>query len=104
VSKPKYVVRLLRVAEDDLNDIVTYIAAENPIAAEVIAAKIERNLLYLSTHHFIGRVPDEEELARLGYRYLIVQDYLIFYTIEGQTILVHRIIHGARDYLRLLKN
>jgi len=102
VSKPKYVVRLLQVAEDDLNDIVTYIAAENLIAAEVIATKIEKNLSHLSTHPFIGRVPDEGELARLGYRYLIVQDYLIFYTIEGQTIFVHRIIHGARDYLRLL--
>jgi toxin ParE1/3/4 len=38
----------------------------------------------------------------MGYRYLIVADYLVFYTFEEQTVLVHRIIHGARDYLRLL--
>ncbi|MBL7995484.1 type II toxin-antitoxin system RelE/ParE family toxin, partial [bacterium] len=37
-----------------------------------------------------------------GYRYLIVDNYLIFYTIEEETIFVHRIIHGARDYRRLL--
>lgn len=102
MKQAKYVVRLLQVAEDDFNDIVTYIASENLATAEVIAAKIEKNLSYLCNHPFMGRVPTEEELARLGYRYLIVQDYLVFYTIEGQTILVHRIIHGARDYIKLL--
>lgn len=102
MKQPKYVVRLLQIAEDDLNEIVTYIAAENLTAAEALATKIEKNLSHLSNHPFIGRVPEEEELVRLGYRYLIVHDYLIFYTIEGQTILVHRIMHGARDYLRLL--
>ncbi|KAF0144333.1 MAG: RelE/StbE family addiction module toxin [Nitrospirae bacterium] len=102
MKQHRYAVRLLEIAEDDLNEIVTYIAAENFTAAEALAAKIEKNLSHLSVHPFIGRVPEEEELTRLGYRYLIVQDYLIFYTIEGQTILIHRIIHGARDYLRLL--
>ncbi len=102
MKQPKYAVRLLQIAEDDLNEIVTYIAAENLTAAEAIAARIEKNLSHLCNHPFIGRVPEEEELVRLGYRYLIVQDYLIFYTIEGQTILIHRIMHGARDYLRLL--
>ncbi|MDP3110860.1 MAG: type II toxin-antitoxin system RelE/ParE family toxin [Thermodesulfovibrionales bacterium] len=102
MKQPKYAVRLLQIAEDDLNEIVSYIAAENLTAAEAVAAKIEKNLLHLSDHPFIGRVPEEDELTGLGYRYLIVQNYLIFYTIEGQTILIHRMIHGARDYLRLL--
>ncbi|MEK6581189.1 MAG: type II toxin-antitoxin system RelE/ParE family toxin [Nitrospirota bacterium] len=102
MKQPKYVIRLLQIAEDDLNEIVTYIAAENLTAAEALAAKIGKNLSHLSNHPFIGRVPEEDELTRLGYRYLIVHDYLIFYTIEGQTILIHRIMHGARDYLRLL--
>ena len=38
----------------------------------------------------------------MGYRFLVVQNYLIFYTVENHTIWVHRIIHGARDYLSLL--
>jgi len=38
----------------------------------------------------------------MGYRFLVVQNYLIFYTIEDRTIWVHRILHGARDYLSLL--
>jgi toxin ParE1/3/4 len=102
VSKPKYTLRLLRAAEDDFNEIITYISAENRAAAEMITTKIEQNLIRLSFYPYLGKVPKDEELSRLGYRFLVVENYLIFYTIEGQTILIHRIIHGARDYLSLL--
>ena len=101
MRRPKYTVRLLRVAEGDLTEIVTYLAADRPSAAEALAAKVEKNLNLLSHNPHLGRVPKEEELARLGYRYLVVQSYLIFYTLEGRTIFVHRILHGARDYLSL---
>ncbi|MEW5798569.1 MAG: type II toxin-antitoxin system RelE/ParE family toxin [Bacteroidota bacterium] len=101
MSRTNYNVRLLRVAEQDLVEIVTYIAADRPSAAEAVATKIEKSLTLLSKNPHLGRIPNEEELLRLGYRYLIVQNYLVFYTIEEQTIYVHRILHGARDYLRL---
>ena len=101
MSQPDYDVRLLRVAEDDLVEIVAYIATDRPSAAEKLADKIEKNLGLLSKHPHLGRIPGEEDLARQGYRYLVVDNYLIFYTIEEKAILVHRILHGARDYLRL---
>jgi toxin ParE1/3/4 len=102
VRRIKNTIQLLGVAEDDLNDIITYIAADNIPAAESILAKIEKSLSCLSRHPYLGKIPHEEELARLGYRFLVVQNYLIFYTIEEQTILIHRILHGARDYLHLI--
>ena len=101
MKKPEYTVRLLRIAEDDLFEIVNYIAAERPSAANALATKIEKNLNLLSKNSQLGRIPNEEELMRLGYRYLVIQNYLIFYTIEEQVIYVHRILHGARDYLSL---
>ena len=101
MSQPEYTVRLLLVAEEDLAEIVTYIAAERPSAAEALATKIEKNLTLLAKNPHLGRVPNEQELMRLGYRYLIVQNYLVFYMIADQTIYVHRILHGARDYLSL---
>jgi len=101
VSQPEYGIRLLRVAEDDLTEILTYIAADRPSAAEIVLSKIEKNLSLLSKNPHLGRIPKEEDLARLGYRYLVVDNYLIFYIIEEQTIYVHRVVHGARDYLRL---
>ncbi len=102
MKQPKYAIRFLQAAEDDFREIITYIALDNPSAAEAVADKIENSLSNLSAYPLLDKIPNEEELANMGYRFLIVQNYLIFYTIEGHTIWVHRIIHGARDYLSLL--
>jgi len=102
VSKHRYRTRLLKAAEEDLTEIVAYIAVDNPIAADQVATKIEKAISLLAENPYLGRIPDDEKLVNLGYRFLIVQDYLTFYTIEERTIFVHRIIHGARDYQRIL--
>jgi len=98
----KYQIRLLRIAEEDFTEIVKFIADDNPTAAEAIANKIEKNLKLLSDNPHLGRIPRDEEIRNLGYRYIIVQNYIIFYTIEDRTILIHRILHGARNYKSLL--
>ncbi len=102
MSQRKYAVRLLRIAENDLAEIVAYIAAEQPAAAVGQLTKIEKTLGLLKKNPYLGKLPNDERLLRLGYRCLIIDDYLAFYTVEGQTVFVHRIIHGARDYLALL--
>ena len=102
MKQSKYTIRLLQAAEKDFKEIITYIALDNPSAAEAIAENIEKSLSNLSTYPLIGKIPNEEELVTIEYRFLVVQNYLIFYTIEDHTIWVHRIIHGARDYLSLL--
>lgn len=50
----------------------------------------------------LGPVPRDPDIAQLGYRYLIIGEYLAFYKIEGSQILIHRILHGARDYSEIL--
>jgi plasmid stabilization system protein ParE len=100
MNPPEYSIRLLRIAEEDLADIVLYIAADRPTAADRIASKIEKNLKLLLRNPHLGRVPSDRRLMELRYRYLVVEDYLIFYTLDDTNILVHRILHGARDYLR----
>lgn len=102
MSLRKYAVRLLRIAENDLAEIIAYIAAEQPSAAAGQLAKIERTLGLLSKNPYLGKLPNDEHLIKLGYRCLIIDDYLAFYTVEGQIIFVHRIIHGARNHLSLL--
>ena len=77
-------IRLLKIAEEDFTEIVTFIASENPIAAIAIADKIEKNLELLSENPLLGRIPRDEDIRNLGYRYLIVQNYIIFYTIENR--------------------
>jgi len=98
----KFQIRLLKIAEEDFTEIIKFIADDNPTAAEAIATKIEKNLELLSDNPHPGRIPRDEEIRNPGYRYIIVQTYIVFYTIEKRTILIHRILHGARNYKSLL--
>ena len=98
----KYEIRLLTIAEEDFNEIISFIAADDPNAAEKIALKIERDLELLSENPQLGRIPRDEDIKKMGYRFLVVQNYIIFYTIETRIIFIHRIIHGARNYKALL--
>ncbi|MFY9268248.1 MAG: type II toxin-antitoxin system RelE/ParE family toxin [Candidatus Manganitrophaceae bacterium] len=102
MSSSKYAVRLLPIAEEDLDGIVSYIAADRPASAYRFAATIEKNLERLSSHPHLGKVPNDEKLSAMGYRFIVVGNHLIFYTIRPKTVLVHRIIHGARDIQHLL--
>ena len=102
MRRPERSIRFLSAAETDFQEIITYIASDNLTAAKTLAGKIERQLTRLSAHPFIGKIPNEKELADMGYRFLVIQNYLVFYTIEDHVIMIHRIIHGARDYPGLL--
>ena len=102
MSATKYQVRLLKIAEEDFTEIISFIGAENIHAANSLANNFEKNLELLSDNPRLGRIPRDEEIRALGYRYLIIQNYIIFYTVEEKTIHIHRIFHGARNYKTLL--
>jgi len=63
-----------------------------------MADRIENDLQRLVRHPYLGKVPNDEQLATMGYR------VLVFYKIRGRTVLVHRILHGARDLPSLLED
>ena len=102
MPKDKYQIRFLRIAEEDFTEIISYIAADNPKVAETLANDIEKNLELLSENPLLGRIPRDAEIKKLGYRYLVVRNYIIFYTIENKTVYIHRILHGARNYKAIL--
>ncbi len=102
MSRHRLAIRLLEAAEEDLIDFITYVAADRPAAAQTIADRIEKSLELLRVNPRSGRVPREPDLAKLGYRYLVILDYLFFYKIHKDCVLVYRILHGARNYARLL--
>jgi toxin ParE1/3/4 len=102
VSPRRRSVRLFALAEQDIVDICEYIAVENPSAAERVLSRIERDLSAIGTQPFVGRIPRDPDIARLGYRYFIIADYLAFYRLEPSLIVVYRIFHVARDYSEIL--
>jgi toxin ParE1/3/4 len=98
----KYQVRLLPVAEEDLDEIVTYVALDDLQAASKLADRFEAHLERLSSFPRLGRIPRDSDLREAGYRYVIIGDCLTFYAVEKRTVVVHRILHGRRDYKELL--
>lgn len=102
MSKSNFSIRFLNIAEEDFTEIISFIAADNTKAALNLADKIEKNLELLSENPLLGKSPSDSDLKLMGYRYLIIENYLIFYTIEKRTIFIHRILHGARNYKSLL--
>ena len=102
MSRREHAVRLLSPAENDLAEILLYIAADNPTAAEKLANTIERRLRGLEKHPHSGQIPADHRIAQMGYRYLVIENYHFFYVVEAAEVFIHRIIHGARDYKELL--
>jgi addiction module RelE/StbE family toxin len=88
-------VRYTSTALLEVDHILTYIADENPRAAARVSAELERTVERLCRYPLSStRKADEENtrVARVG-RY----PYLIFYTVEGNEIVVLQVRHGARQ-------
>jgi len=58
---------------------------------------------HLASNPFLGVIPKDERLKKLGYRMLIVDKYLVFFVVKTKTVQIRRIIHGARRYGFLLQ-
>ncbi len=101
MRKP-YGIRYLKTAENNLIDIFEYIKKDNLSAATSQLEKFDTSISNLALNPFMGIVPKDERLKRLGYRMLIVDKYLVFYVVKTKIIQIRRIIHGSRRYSFLL--
>ena len=83
-------------ARDDLREIVTFIAADNPAIAESFGFQLISKVDVLSSHPQLGRVVPEERDENI--REIIFRPYRIIYQILSaqQVVAIARIWHGAR--------
>lgn len=91
-------------AVDDMDEIFSYISLDNVQAAETLLKKLDQHISILADFPNMGSVLSEEEfpLIQRAYRFIVVNPYLVFYRVLDDTIIIHRILHGRRDYLREL--
>jgi plasmid stabilization system protein ParE len=85
-----------RQAREDLRDIVTFIAQDDPFIAEKFACRLMSRVESLTNFPEMGRVVPEEQDKNV--REIVVRPYRIIYQLqaEGQMIAIARIWHGAR--------
>lgn len=81
-------------ADDDLMQIFSYLSVQSSLAAQSVAAEIDRSLENLSSFPFSG-----SPRARLGpdVRSIVVSPYLIFYAVRRDHVTILRVLHGSRD-------
>lgn len=94
-------VRFLRPAEADISEAVNFLLEQNVPAAEKFLRKIDKAVSKIRRFPMLGKRLDEKFISK-QIRFVVIVEYLLFYSIEEETILIHRIIHSARDYKQLL--
>ena len=85
--------RIFDYIHDDLN---------NPIAAEKIVKGILNKISELKEYPQLGPVWYLENNIDSGFRFLRYDNYIIFYQITKETILIVRILHRLQNYVKQL--
>lgn len=98
----KYKIRIYSDAKRDLKDIISYLNTLSPQAAikyyDLIVEKISDLAEVPERCSFVRDVA----LKAKGYRYLIVENYLVFFVVKADTVQIRRIIYDKRNYEWLL--
>jgi len=83
-------------ARDDLREIVSFVAADNPAIAENFGYRLISKVELLANFPLLGRVVPEE--ADENIREIILRPYRIIYQVMPvqQVVAIARIWHGAR--------
>ncbi|AJQ29900.1 type II toxin-antitoxin system RelE/ParE family toxin [Pelosinus fermentans] len=97
----KYRVEYLPLAYDDLDEIFTYIAADDSRAAANLLNEIDTAVLHLEDFPDMGVNLKNRRLANKGYKMLVVNDYLVFYVVIGSIVEIRRIVSSKRNYTKL---
>ena len=99
-----YNVELLSAADDDLDDIFNYILLDNPEAANEVLDRVMTSLKHLEKFPYAGSKIMEDSLSSFEFRMVISEPYIAFYRVIENTVYIYRILHGARDYIQVLRN
>ncbi len=87
-------VRKTVLAEQDLEEIWLYIAADNLVAADAPIDRVAEKSALLAKDSKLGRARPE---IFEGLRSFPVGNYILFYRPEPGGIELTRVLHGARD-------
>ncbi len=93
-------VRVSAEAKADLARIADFIARADPERAISFIDELEASCRSLAD--FPNRFPLIERYARHRVRRRLHGDYLIFYRVEPEIVVVLRVLHGATDYAAIL--
>ncbi len=92
----KFKVLITQAAEQDVEEIYTFIAEDSPLKAQEFVAELERQVKTLEYFPRRCSLIPENEILKTEYRQLIYGDYRTIFKIHKSFIYVLRIVHGSR--------
>lgn len=95
-------IRFNPIAISDMQEIKEYISQDNPEAAIKVINSLFDKAQSLIDFPKMGAALSKKIGINTKYRYLICNQYIIFYIFEDDVVSIMRILHGKRDYLSLL--
>lgn len=102
----KYKVLRTDKAEEQLRDIIFYIAEDSGSVDIAISYlnKLEKSIMNLEEFPYSGVKPRYSILRKQGYLVLIVENHLIFYKVdeEKKVVTIYSVMDGRREYRNLL--
>ena len=102
----EYKIKIAVKARRDIREIHTYVVnklQENSIADNLIS-KIETEILSLKNMPLRYALEQDEQLKNRNLRKIIMDNYLIFYTVreKSRTVFIVRVLYARRDWVNLL--
>lgn len=91
--------RITATAENDLVDIWTFIAQDDPQAANAFIYRIRERFQPLLSRPRLG--PARDYLSP-GLRAHFYRAYVIYYRFTEQEVIIMRVVHGSRDASALI--
>jgi len=91
---------------DELRTAIKYIREnlKNPIAAQKLKDDVKKTYKKIKENPFIYPAVPDEYLASKGYRFTMVKNYMLFYTVEKKEIFILRFLYGHRNWMNILGN
>jgi len=92
------------LAENDLDEIFEYISLDlsAPKAALGLIDAIQAAVEDVCIFPFSRPLLKNKMLREKGYRLLVVKNFNLFYVVEGNIVIIRRVMHGSRNYESLL--
>lgn len=87
-------------AELDLEEIEAYISSDNPTAADRFLELLSERFDLIAEMPGIGRCRDE---YASGVRSIAEGDYVIAYRVKNDIVEILRVLHGARDPEKVIR-
>lgn len=92
-----YSIRYTKLAEADLSELFRLIYNDKPIAAIEYIDKFDTFITLLEENPFIGIECRHKKIDR-DCRVLVYENYLIFYTVAREEVVIIRILNAHNDY------